>query len=270
MKTNWVGLWIVISLAFLVFLGGCPEEAKKPAPTAPAEEAKAEAAKAAEAGEVKVTGRPLPREALADTPDLRDATMAVTDATLAQMRAEGVPAEVVNALAALQGREFTNAKEFLDAARDAVGAAALGQHLESILRNSTAMVLPANPAFPGQSLQLVVAVAGSPEFQPIFFDFDRSEIKPEFADAIRANASVLNGNPGMRVVLEGHCDERGTTEYNLALGERRARSVQRALIEQGVNPTQLSIVSFGEERPADFGHDESAWAKNRRAVFMIQ
>ena len=77
-------------------------------------------------------------------------------------------------------------------------------------------------------------------------------------------------NPQKEVVIEGHCDERGTEEYNIALGERRANSAKKYLINLGVNPSQLSTISFGEEKPADPGHNEEAWAKNRRDEFVVQ
>ncbi len=99
----------------------------------------------------------------------------------------------------------------------------------------------------------------------IYFGYDRAEILPEFKDVLNAHAEFLVANPQSSIVFEGHCDERGTIEYNLALGERRANTVKSYLIVQGVNPGQLESVSFGEERPASFGSDEMTWSKNRRA-----
>jgi peptidoglycan-associated lipoprotein len=98
----------------------------------------------------------------------------------------------------------------------------------------------------------------------IYFDFDKSEIKPEFADIVKAAAQNLTSHPGLKLKLEGNTDERGTREYNIGLGERRAQAVRRALMLQGVSETQLTTVSFGAERPAAEGDDESAWAQNRR------
>jgi peptidoglycan-associated lipoprotein len=98
----------------------------------------------------------------------------------------------------------------------------------------------------------------------IYFDYDRADIKPEFVAIVTAHAQFLNGNPGRKLRLEGHSDERGSREYNIGLGERRAQSVRRALLLQGVNETQLTTVSYGEERPATPGSDESAYGKNRR------
>jgi peptidoglycan-associated lipoprotein len=98
----------------------------------------------------------------------------------------------------------------------------------------------------------------------IYFDFDKSDIKPEFAGVIAANAQNLTAHPGLKLKLEGNTDERGTREYNIGLGERRAQAVRRALMLQGVAESQLTTVSFGAERPAVAGDDEAAWAKNRR------
>ena len=104
----------------------------------------------------------------------------------------------------------------------------------------------------------------------VYFGYDRSDIRPEFKDILNAHAQYLVANPQARVVLEGHCDERGTVEYNLALGERRANTVKRYLIVQGANPSQLESISFGEERPAMIGSDDSAWSKNRRTEIKYQ
>ena len=98
----------------------------------------------------------------------------------------------------------------------------------------------------------------------IYFDFDKSEIKPEFAGIITAHARNLTAHPNLKLKLEGNTDERGTREYNIGLGERRAQAVRRALMLQGVAESQLTTVSFGAERPAVEGDDEAAWAKNRR------
>ncbi len=104
----------------------------------------------------------------------------------------------------------------------------------------------------------------------IHFDFDSAEIRPEYVDTLRAHAEYLVNTPSARLVIEGHCDERGSREYNIALGERRANSVKRFMEAEGVSPVQLDTVSYGEERPVDPGHNEEAWAKNRRAELVYQ
>jgi peptidoglycan-associated lipoprotein len=115
-------------------------------------------------------------------------------------------------------------------------------------------------AMGGQGGDAAAAMAG----KVIYFDFDKSDIKPEFAAIITANARNLTAHPNLKLKLEGNTDERGTREYNIGLGERRAQAVRRALMLQGVAESQLSTVSFGAERPAVEGDDEAAWAKNRR------
>jgi peptidoglycan-associated lipoprotein len=102
----------------------------------------------------------------------------------------------------------------------------------------------------------------------IYFDFDKSEIKPEYADVVLAHARNLTSHPGLKLKLEGNTDERGTREYNIGLGERRAQAVRRAMMLQGVAESQLNTVSFGAERPAVEGDDEAAWAKNRRVELV--
>lgn len=102
----------------------------------------------------------------------------------------------------------------------------------------------------------------------IYFEYDRAEIKPEFVPIVTAHAKYLNANSANKVRLEGHSDERGSREYNIGLGERRAQAVRRALMLQGVTEAQITTVSYGEERPAVQGSDESAYAKNRRVELV--
>lgn len=102
----------------------------------------------------------------------------------------------------------------------------------------------------------------------VYFDYDSSEIRPEYAAMITALAGRLSENPGFRIRLEGHTDERGSREYNIALGERRAQSVRRALLLQGAGDAQVATVSYGEERPAAEGSDEAAYEKNRRVEIV--
>jgi peptidoglycan-associated lipoprotein len=102
----------------------------------------------------------------------------------------------------------------------------------------------------------------------IYFDFDSSEIKGDGTDIVGAHAKYLANNANARVRLEGHTDDRGSREYNIGLGERRAQSVRRALLLQGATEAQLSTVSYGAERPAVAGHDETAWSKNRRVEIV--
>ena len=102
------------------------------------------------------------------------------------------------------------------------------------------------------------------EQRTVYFDFDKSEIKPQYDAVIAAHAKTLIANPGLRIRLEGNTDDRGSREYNIGLGERRAQAVRRALMLQGVADTQIDTVSYGAERPAVAGDNPAAWAMNRR------
>ncbi|HUV51415.1 MAG TPA: peptidoglycan-associated lipoprotein Pal [Anaerolineae bacterium] len=103
----------------------------------------------------------------------------------------------------------------------------------------------------------------------IYFDFDKYNLLPVAQQILQKKAEWLRNNPDVSVIVEGHCDERGTNEYNIALGDRRAESARTYLINLGIADSRLTTVSYGEERPVDSGHNEGAWAKNRRAHFEI-
>jgi peptidoglycan-associated lipoprotein len=103
----------------------------------------------------------------------------------------------------------------------------------------------------------------------IYFNYDKYDVRPEDMQAMKDNASLLLKYASVKIQIEGHCDERGTAEYNLALGERRAESAKKYLISQGVSANRLSTISYGKEMPADPKHNEEAWAKNRRSHFVI-
>ena len=99
----------------------------------------------------------------------------------------------------------------------------------------------------------------------IYFMYDSSEIQPEYRSVVQAHAEYLTANPGLAIVVEGHADERGSREYNIALGEQRANAVVKMLRFQGVGDNQMRSISYGEEKPLEFGHDEASWNMNRRA-----
>ncbi|MFO7604875.1 MAG: peptidoglycan-associated lipoprotein Pal [Desulfurivibrionaceae bacterium] len=109
----------------------------------------------------------------------------------------------------------------------------------------------------------------TPGLFPVYFDFDKSVIKSDQVDRMEKNAVFMEENPGLKVQVEGNCDERGTNEYNMALGQRRAISGKKYLVNLGISETRLSTISYGEERPINFGHDELSWSQNRRDDFVV-
>jgi len=132
------------------------------------------------------------------------------------------------------------------------------------------VIVPPEP-LPGDSISSASLddLNRSSPLKPVFFDLDSSEITREMQAALNENATVLNRYPTWTVTIEGHCDERGTAEYNLALGERRAAAARAYLVSLGIPADRLRTVSYGKEFPFDPGHDEAAYEKNRRAHFVI-
>lgn len=129
--------------------------------------------------------------------------------------------------------------------------------------------IPAPPSNIVDSDPLRRAPAGAVnELRMIYFNYDSDQLTPEATAILEANAQFLQSNPGMQIQIQGHCDERGTTEYNFSLGDRRARAVKAFLMSRGISADRLHTVSFGKDRPIDPNPTETAYAKNRRAQFM--
>ncbi len=152
----------------------------------------------------------------------------------------------------------------------------------SVLFLSGALLLAGCPKKPEVQTGGPVAAAGAPgvakpggpgerpkEGRDVFFDFDAAILTPDAKATLDNNIQWLNESSDIRVIVEGHCDERGTNEYNLALGERRARAVKDYLVGAGVDAERISTISYGEERPFVLGHNESAWKWNRRGHFVV-
>ena len=135
---------------------------------------------------------------------------------------------------------------------------------------------PSRPATAAPSAPATTARPSPKEFMAIadlkdvFFDFDKYDIRPGDAKTLDGNASWLKSNPNQLLLIEGHCDERGTNEYNLALGERRAKSTMNYLVSQGVQASRVTIISYGEERPTCTDKNEACWSKNRRSHFLVK
>ena len=131
-------------------------------------------------------------------------------------------------------------------------------------------VTPVTIDGPQSVTELERSAAEAPAERVVYFDYDRAELRPEFLDIVASHGRWLAQNPQARVRLEGHTDERGSREYNIALGERRAKTVSRMLQLQGVSSAQLRTVSYGEELPVDEGHDPEAWSLNRRVNVIYE
>ncbi|WP_029935452.1 peptidoglycan-associated lipoprotein Pal [Thiomicrospira pelophila] len=119
-----------------------------------------------------------------------------------------------------------------------------------------------------QTAQEIAGLYAALEGKRVQFDFDRSEVKSEYHDVIKMHADYLALNQEAKLTVEGHCDERGSREYNLALGERRANAIKNALIAEGVEADRIDVISFGEDRPLVDASNNEAWAKNRRGEFV--
>ncbi len=131
--------------------------------------------------------------------------------------------------------------------------------------------VPAEPAISGDTLGSsdLDAINKNSPFSPVFFALDSYEVDGTGQQALTTNAGILKKYPSWVITIEGHCDERGTAEYNLALGEKRALAAKTYLVSLGVPADRVRMVSYGKEFPFDPGHDESAWSKNRRAHFVV-
>jgi peptidoglycan-associated lipoprotein len=126
-----------------------------------------------------------------------------------------------------------------------------------------AVVAPAPPPPPP-------APVVQPGLGDVFYDFDKSDLRMDAVEQLKTNANWMQANSANNVIIEGHCDERGTSEYNLALGERRANSAKSYIVNLGVAPARMKTVSYGEEKPFAAGSTEEAWAQNRRAHFVAE
>lgn len=127
-----------------------------------------------------------------------------------------------------------------------------------------------------QAAQIKAETASSKDMQlhlalgKIYFDFDATSLSDQARSTLTKNAALMRNNTADTVRIEGHCDERGSNEYNLALGEKRANAAMKYLVTMGIPEKQLSVISYGKEKPAEVGHNETAWAKNRRDDFVVQ
>lgn len=126
---------------------------------------------------------------------------------------------------------------------------------------------PTPPPAPAPAPEPPKPAVSAADLQVIHFAYDSFQLDDAARSALDSNAKLLRDNPDLSVSVDGHCDERGTVEYNQALGQKRAEAVQQYLVDQGLPATRFRVISYGKERPVDEGHDEAAWAKNRRVEF---
>jgi peptidoglycan-associated lipoprotein len=131
---------------------------------------------------------------------------------------------------------------------------------------ATAAPATAPPATPPRPSEF----SENENLKDVYFDFDKYDIRPDEAKTLDGNGTWLKGNANNLVLIEGHCDERGTNEYNLALGERRAKATMNYLVAQGIQANRITIISYGKERPVCSEHNEACWQKNRRAHFLVK
>ena len=187
-----------------------------------------------------------------------------TDAS-ASTQAVQVAAEAAS-LAQADAQALKDAQAAAEAAAEAAASAAAAALVEAqaLADAEAAQQAADNAAAQVVAQQQQAQAAAQALAHVIYFDFDQSTIKAEFRTALNGHAAYLSQNPSARIVLEGHADERGTREYNIALGERRGNAVSRYLVVQGVSIEAIEVVSFGEERPVNSGHDSASLAENRR------
>ena len=150
---------------------------------------------------------------------------------------------------------------------EAISTPPTTQSSEEKVKSATPIQEP--PAIGALSAQQPAMAGKESPLKDVFFDFDKSTIRDDAKPNLKEDLQWLNANPTAQITIEGHCDERGTTEYNLGLGERRAKATRDYLVAAGIGARRIKTVSFGKERPFVLGHDEAAWKENRRAHVVV-
>ena len=140
--------------------------------------------------------------------------------------------------------------------------------VEPLTKPPTTQITPPDTTSGRPTDQGKVESGSSSMFKTVYFDFDRYNLRDDAKANLKKNIDAMQLDQNLKIAIEGHCDERGTVEYNLALGERRAKSARDYMVNMGVKANRVSTISYGKERPVAFGHDEDAWAKNRRDEFV--
>jgi len=154
------------------------------------------------------------------------------------------------------------------AAKDAAAKAEADRLAREKAEREAAERLAKEPAEKAAKVEAAAAMENI--VKDIYFDFDKSNIRPDAREVLKANADYFLKNSVASIIVEGNCDERGTAEYNMALGQRRADEAKKYLVNLGVKGSKITTISYGKEKPIDAGHDEEAWAKNRRDHFVVK
>jgi len=188
--------------------------------------------------------------------------LAKAEAAVQEAKAAGAPTNCPDKYAAAESK-LAEAKQAADVDKDYEKAKADANETVILANVAKGCPPPAAPLPPPPPPPAPAKL----DLGMVYFGFDRYDIRPDAASTLKSNADIIKKYPDKPLVLEGNCDERGTAEYNMALGERRAKSVKNYLISLGVKGENLKTVSFGESKPLDPGHSEKAWAKNRRVEF---
>ena len=150
-----------------------------------------------------------------------------------------------------------------------VSTLVLGSATSCTKKNVESEPVPGTSQGSAQAMTPVEMAAKTITDGVIYFDFNKYDVKPEYREVLRQKAELMRQYPAIRIRIEGNCDERGTQEYNLALGERRARAAYEYMVMLGVNPSQLEMISYGRERPVVAGSNEQSWSLNRRDEFRV-
>ena len=257
-------IYFLIILASMValFSAGCGD--KKPDP-APPEEPKAEEPKAEEPKPDPPKPEPEPEPEPPKPEPKPDPPKPEPEPVVEEPK----PVEVEETVEVQKSAEVQKAVEEKEA------EVVIAQQQEEVVKEEAQIAVEQDAEKSVEAPKAVTIISAPPEepdeaiydLEMVYFAYDKSIITTAFGEALQKNYEWIAENPDVQIQLEGHCDERGTNEYNLALGERRAKAVFDYLISLGASPSQFSLVSFGEERPADQGSNEVAWRKNRRVEF---
>ncbi len=249
-KMKWTLL--ILCLTALVLIGGCK---KKEVPSAPPKEAAAPPPPAA----------PVPTASLSVTPDRikggESATLSWSTTNATNVNIDGIGG------VAPSGTQSVSPSSSITYHLTAQGPGGTAE-ASARLTVEVAAAPPSPPPAPAPAPSATEAEQFAQSVKDIYFDYDRYDLRPGDQATITADAEFLKAHPSIKFTIEGHCDERGSTEYNLALGDNRANAARDALVKAGIEASRIKTVSYGKEKPFCMEHEESCWQQNRRAHFV--